>query len=439
MKRLFSLLLASLLILMFCSCKSPKAPLYADDNESDRISTSSAPQTEERIEQAVSSHNDAPRSSKPTQSTNQSSSPKKTSHVAAKKTTYEDIVCEKTDFYKTVRLATAGSSTQLSMELPYAWSIKYSGDTCNILDGGKKIGHISSKDGAPQYSTNEFSTDITCSDIYITHNINRMNGTNSFIRVFSFTYDDTNGDSNKLVLTVNYEEIDSEAIVTMFESVHTAYLNSNNISGTLKIENASNRILILGNSFIGTSSIGSILQKMCGDDLTVEAISRGYADVFTYTRDSYIMDNIRTGNYGAVFMCGFYSVLSADEFQKIVSACERSNTKLAIFPAHNEGRDNISRARAKSSYATLVDWKAEIDSFINNGYSEALFCINDSHKHSTPLAGYIGAHMAYRAVFGKIPPQTSFNEVSPLLIEGLGDYSNSGHIFDYNECTIIEN
>ena len=149
MKRLFSFLLASLLILMFCSCKSPKAPLSADDNESDRISTSSAPQTEEKTEQAISSRNDAPRSSKPTQNTNQSRSQKKTSSEAVKKITYEDIVCDETDFYKTVRLAAAGSSTQLSMELPYAWSIKYSGDTCNILDGGKKIGHISCNDGAP--------------------------------------------------------------------------------------------------------------------------------------------------------------------------------------------------------------------------------------------------------------------------------------------------
>ncbi len=439
MKRLFSFLLASLLILMFCSCKSPKAPLSADDNESDRISTSSAPQTEEKTEQAVSSRNDAPRSSKPTQNTNQSSSQKKTSSEAVKKITYEDIVCDETDFYKTVRLAAADSSTQLSMELPYNWSIKHSGDTCNILDDGKKIGRITCNDGAPQYSTNEFSTDATYSDIYITHNINRLSGTNSFIRVFSFTYENADGDSDTLVLTVNYEEIDSEAIVTMFESLHTAYLNSNNISGTLKIENASNQILILGNSFIGSSSIGSILQKMCGDDLTVVAVSRGYADVFTYTRDSYIMESIQSGDYGAVFMCGFYSVLCADEFQKIVTACESSNTKLAIFPAHNEGRDNILRAKAKFPYATLVDWQAEINSFIDSGHSETLFCVNDSHKHSTPLAGYIGAHMAYRAIFGKIPTQTSFNEVSISLIEGLGDYSKNGHIFDYNECTIIEN
>ena len=439
MKKVLAVILSLILILSLVGCKKDTANKKDGSSSSENNPVFLEGYTPKGNNQSKGDKVNSGSSSNATSDNKTSSSSQKsTSSETEKKITYEDIECEETDFYQTVRLVAADSSTQLALQLPYAWSIKRSGGTCNILYQGDKIGHISCNDGSSQYSTNEFSVDMTYSDIYLTHNINRINGTNSFIRVFSFTYEDADGDSETLVLTVNYEEIGPKAIATMFESMQTVHHNSNNISGALKIENGIGRILILGNSFIATSSIGNILQKMCSDDLTVEAISLGYANVLTYTNDSYIMESIQAGNYGAVFMCGFYDMSCADEFQKIVSACENSNTKLAIFPAHNEGRDSISYAKEKFPYATLVDWKAEINSFIASGHSETLFCANDSYKHSTPLAGYIGAHMVYRAVFGKIPPQVTFNEVSPALIASLGDYSTSGNIFDHNERIIIE-
>lgn len=196
--------------------------------------------------------------------------------------------------------------------------------------------------------------------------------------------------------------------------------------GVLQIQDNRNTVLILGNSFINTSNVGDILQTMCGSDLFVEAHSRGYASVMTYAQDDHMVQNIRRGDYSVVFICGFYNYSDVLELEKIVDACEYSNTKIAIFPAHNEDSSLIADAAAMYPNAVLIDWKKEINILITKGIDYYDFCFDDQHQHSTPLAGYVGAHMIYRAIFNEIPQTTSFSQVSKQQIDLLGDYVKNG-------------
>ena len=50
-----------------------------------------------------------------------------------------------------------------------------------------------------------------------------------------------------------------------------------------------------------------------------------------------------------------------------------------------------------------LSWKEEIDALISGGVRYDDMCMNDMHQHSTPLAGYVGAHLIYRNLFDKIP------------------------------------
>ncbi|MBO5868882.1 MAG: hypothetical protein J6Q54_08245, partial [Oscillospiraceae bacterium] len=189
-----------------------------------------------------------------------------------------------------------------------------------------------------------------------------------------------------------------------------------------------NSILILGNSFVSTSKVGSILQQMCGNRLRVEAQSRGYARITTYVQDQNVMERIRSGEFSAVILCGLYDLESVTNLEHMINACAESDTALALFPAHNESSSLIGTAGMLHPSVLFLDWKAEIDNLISSGIDESHFCIADSHKHSTPLAGYVGAHMIYRAIFGKIPAETSFDEVSKSEIALLGDYSSTGSL-----------
>ena len=76
-----------------------------------------------------------------------------------------------------------------------------------------------------------------------------------------------------------------------------------------------------------------------------------------------------------------------------------------------------------------LEWKTEIDNFINGGVDKWALCYDDSYYHSTALAGYIGAHMVYRAIYGECPTELPTQAVSQYEIEHyLGDYSSTGQV-----------
>ena len=79
---------------------------------------------------------------------------------------------------------------------------------------------------------------------------------------------------------------------------------------------------------------------------------------------------------------------------------------------------------------------------LDTGIPWSAFCIDDQHKHSTPLAGYVGAHMIYRSMFSEMPPSigTSVYGYSQAYIESyLGDYVTMGGVpnFPANEVYLF--
>ena len=165
-------------------------------------------------------------------------------------------------------------------------------------------------------------------------------------------------------------------------------------------------VLILGNSFIYSSQIGTSLQElfdMASIDTEVVAVSRGYAHVSTYVADSMTMQQIRDGAYDVVFICGLYGKAEVESLKMLRDVCKESDTPLVLFPAHNEPKDAIDLAVDQVEGIYYLPWREEVAAFIAAGVSEWDMCVNDTHKHSTHLAGYVGAHMIYRAVMGASP------------------------------------
>ena len=156
------------------------------------------------------------------------------------------------------------------------------------------------------------------------------------------------------------------------------------------------------------------------------AQSRGYASISTYAQDSAFLKRIANGEWAAVFLCGFYGQ-DTTSVGIIKNACDKSNTQLIIFPAHNES--DQMRINATSKYPELIcmNWKREIDLLIQEGRSKWDFCINDQHKHSTPLAGYVGAHMIYRALYNTVPKGNVYSYINQAEVKSLlGDYVKTG-------------
>jgi hypothetical protein len=140
------------------------------------------------------------------------------------------------------------------------------------------------------------------------------------------------------------------------------------------------------------------------------------------------MDDIRNGAYACVFICGFYSIDEIDNLGMLKEACDESDTELVVFPAHNEGA-SIAKAAAEKYGLKLLDWQGEINMFIENGVDVWDFCIDDQHRHSTSLGGYVGAQMIYRAICGDIPELDSFYSVDVENVRRLlGDYVETGKI-----------
>jgi len=346
------------------------------------------------------------------------------------KDSYKDIVCATVSAFREVGFLASGSRTQINIMFPKNWTLEESDQGYSILQASKVIGSVTVSDAVGSQATeNVHSEEMIISGVKVTSRIARTasEGQAQYIRTLSYRYVEAEGDSRTITVTMPYQQIDDKAVLTMMTKakVHTA---NDPKMGALPLAKNRKSVLILGNSFVASSKVGSILQKMCGTSLSVEAQSRGYARVTTYVQDENVMSRIRSGDYGAVILCGLYDSESLVNLEHMVNACASSNTKLAIFPAHNENLSLIKPASAMYPSAVFLDWKGEIESLISSGIDQSHFCVADSHKHSTPLAGYVGAHMIYRAIFGKVPTVTSYSEVPQSAIALLGEYASTGTV-----------
>lgn len=367
-------------------------------------------------------------STSPTEDTAASSQSTESASTPGEEDSYKNIACVKVTTFREVTFFVSNSRTQIHIMFPKNWTLKESDQGYSILQASKVIGSVTVSDAVGSDAPESVhSKKMTMSGVNITSSINRIasEGEPTYIRTISYQYKEAEGNSRTITITVPYQQIDDDAAWKMVVKTQKTTAPDPKI-GVLPLADDRDSILILGNSFVGSSKVGSILQKMCGTSLSVEAQSRGYARITTYVKDESVMNRIRSGDYAAVILCGLYDLESVTNLEHMINACASSDTKLAIFPAHNENSSLIGTVGMLHPSALFLDWKEEINSLISSGIDETHFCIADSHKHSTPLAGYVGAHMIYRAIFGEVPAETSYSEVSKSEIALLGEYSSTG-------------
>ncbi len=188
-------------------------------------------------------------------------------------------------------------------------------------------------------------------------------------------------------------------------------------------------IAIFGNSFIYTSQICEIYNELAADNGIRQALVNCSYEFDSLYDASYVAE-LKSRGVSAIFLCGFYSSSDLQNFETIVANCENAGIKLVIFPAHNENRQVLNLLAGNYPQLYVMDWKAEIDLLIKDGVDRWDMCVDDEHDHSTALAGYVGAHMIYRAIHGEIPDSSDMGDYIQYryIKSKLGNYIKTGII-----------
>ena len=346
---------------------------------------------------------------------------------------YLELTCRETSGTSDAKFCFEGDTALIALPFPSEWTVTESDGGHFILRNGKTIGTVHT--GVLELEADRVvleSKSKTNDNILIEQSVvgtPAIKPEERYNRRFVYHYQ-VGGVDRALTLEVRYTELDDIRAKNLFDVYELSRKSDLLEPGSIQIDplDRYKPILILGNSFVSTSQIGWMLQDMCNASETnsyeIRAYSVGYATV-SKTWQSYL-EPMRNGEYAAVFMCGFYGSTDVTSFASYVEACAQSQTPLAILPAHNEGYGDTAAEQYLDTH--YINWKGEIDRLMSFGISWDSFCRNDTHKHSKPLAGYVGAHMIYRALFGEVPPIcTSYGELSYADIQlELGNYAESG-------------
>ena len=356
---------------------------------------------------------------------------------------FRNIECREVTRFHDYHFSFNGSKDVITLSLPYDWSFETKIDgSYDILRATQKIGTLRRGKADDLEAWKTVHNGKIDSELFVVERFIDKTGvgeTLKFRHRFYFSYEE-NGQINEFTLIFNFDELGSSVAQRKINSSLYRPIYTNPRMGCLNVE-APDSILILGNSFINSSDVGEILGEMIsvnGKNCNVQSISRGYATVDTFVKDSYLMSRISEGDYDIVFISGFYSIEEIENLKKLKTYCDESKTKLVVFPAHNESIPAINKAAELNSEIGFIDWKGEIDNFLVNGYSRLDFCINDGHQHSTPLAGYVGAHMIYRAIYNETPKADMNTYISQKYVESkLKNYVSSGRITNAEYDDII--
>lgn len=315
--------------------------------------------------------------------------------------------------YQRIALRPDGENMAIHLDIPADWTLQSNQNGgWDILRNKKRIGTVGFQ--VPP-AAKQYDTTYTDHDGYtFAHAVRAANNADGFEWMLVIMHP-LDAKFRTIYMTVSYSELSMAAVEKILANCQMITDRGNVTPDLLKNTNDSNKIAILGNSFVDTSQIGGFLRAFlkAGDkpyQVTTSAIGGG--NLKDYAESTLWMARFRHGEYAAVFLCGFYGDFSAllGEVQK---ACDQSNTKLVIFPAHNEEEYAITQAQKKNRNTPYLLWKYEIDALIASGVPYSQFCIDDFHQHSKPLAGYVGAHMIYRSLFGEIPSRT---DAAPMLM-----------------------
>ena len=450
MKKIFSVILSLAMMICIVGCGGTQ------DNLSSAVTTSDITTSEVSVIELETSSEEKT-SSKPNVSSKPKVSSEETQPVvpnsstvsaSSQQTNTEVNVGEypTTDFYelncrhinsnewKTVRVENKLSSITVQMEIPFDWTLSKSNDTTyDIMRSDKKIGVMTTGSVTKPKQAFAVSTE-TMGAFEFKSQVNwyKQDGKEEFFRFYKLDFLEKYSPFS-LSFNIEYTEIDDYSEYDFKENVSIFNKNINLNSSTKT--NGSKKILVIGNSFVSTSDIGEYLSDMMlasKDGYEVRAISRGMASVHTFLQDQYLLETCVSGEYSYVFMCGFYAMDTLNSFDTILESCKLTNTKLVIFPAHNEDQKSIDAAVSRFSGVGFINWKGEINALIESGVDYYDFCYNDGYQHSKPLAGYVGAHMIYRALMGKVPEKVNSEAQEKLgnyCREGLPD-SFSGEVFE---------
>ena len=316
-----------------------------------------------------------------------------------------DVECRAVDEWADVGLSWEGSEAVLLLSLPENWTLEsYTPDTYLLFCDGYEIGSVSTT--VPKAAEKKVVTEFYENGAYqLDYEVRlvKLGAAYAYRHVFAFFYT-TEDEDLRVFLEIDYDQLDAAAARHVAESMAPAGENAKPLRLHLS-DKGPCRILLIGNSFISSSQIGSFLTQWLAKEgtYTIQVVSRGYGSVEDFAADEWV-NQIRAGAYTAVFMCGFYNENDVMQFPRVMAACHESGTELIMFNAHNETASRVAEARALYSHIPVLDWQGKINALIDSGVDYWMFCINDSHKHSTVLAGYVGAYMIYQALFGEAPP-----------------------------------
>ncbi len=403
------LILSIIFVLVICGCQNDRSNIPSD--------TSSADVTTTTPDTATPQTTPSPETTEPTPETTEPVT------TVSEDELYRDIVCQTSEKYLNTLFSYKNSNFTMCYYLPAEWILRpaegvngYTLERDSTVFGKLISGEITDSESWTSVATREKARN----GLSVTEFIERS-GSGSTLKFryrysFSFTENDT---IRTVTLIADYDQVCAQTADHLLGRSDLTNTTSRTQFNTLSsVKDGS--ILILGNSFIGSSDIGNILSEMFANNqrrCKVNAISRGYAEVDTYVTDSELMTSILNGTYDAVFICGLYSGDQLTPLQALSGICKRSNTQLVIFPAHNEPTAVINAAMKNNPDLVCLNWKNEIDSLIATDLSRWIFCVDDTYDHSKPLAGYVGAHMIYRSIYGEVPKADMRNSIQQSHID----------------------
>ncbi len=342
---------------------------------------------------------------------------------------YKQLTVRNITKYKFVSFLAEKTDEIFCLRVPFEWSVEKANDACyTISREGTEIGKLILGEASDFREWQTVAKEETKTNGFsMTEHVEKY-GSGDTLK-FRYRYLAKQG-SISITLTVDYTELNSKASYNLLNQ-STLEKRSDVLNLGIVPEAKNGSILIIGNSFIGFSDVGKILTEMIrknSKSTEVKAVSVGMATVKTYVSDRSLMRRIENGNYDAVFVCGLYSSGEISNLEILKNHCDLSDTRLIIFPAHNESRGTIRRADSRFPTLKVLDWKGAIEDLIYSGCDEWDFCFDDTYRHSTPIAGYVGAHMIYRAIYGEFPTAHLSKSIRQEEVNSvLGDFAETGY------------
>lgn len=166
-------------------------------------------------------------------------------------------------------------------------------------------------------------------------------------------------------------------------------------------------IYIAGNSFIGSSNAPYWLDRLFIENNVYAQIqynSIGYGRIADHLK-SMSHWPMQADVIDVMFIQDFYGYEDVTSLGQLLTELNRRNptAEVMVYPAENES--NHGAVSAELYGLDLVDWKTLLIN-IKTYYPEWNSVLNyrdDDIRHSTLVAGFMGAILQYRALFGAIP------------------------------------